>query len=187
MPSQITHLVVAKKYLEKHAQEIKDVQKFLDGNVVPDLVNDKTISHCGVRTEKRDVLKYNREKVNPEKFAATHNMNDDFNKGQYLHLYVDYQFYNVFLLEYHRREIDKEQRGTDLYETSRRDDLYLQQKYCVSYDDTSVASELYQINAAWDEENAEKRRQPEYKFTFPYDFMALEQFIEQVSNVVIPC
>ncbi|MBO4726038.1 MAG: hypothetical protein J5598_00365 [Clostridia bacterium] len=84
MPSQMTHLAIAKRYLEKHPQIIKDVQRFLDGNVLPDLNPDKAVSHCGDRSEKYDILKHNRKKVNPIKFMATHDMRDDLNKGQYL-------------------------------------------------------------------------------------------------------
>ena len=98
MPSQIIHLAIAKKYLEKHQHVMKDEQAFLDGNVLPDLGADKAVSHCGVRNEMHDLVKRNREKVNPNKFAETHDMSDCLNRGQYLHLYVDYQYYNVLLL-----------------------------------------------------------------------------------------
>lgn len=186
MPSQITHLAIAKRFLQKHAHLIKNVQRFLDGNVVPDLAANKAESHCGVRTEMHDIVKRNIEKVNPMKFAITHDMSDDFNKGQYLHLYVDDQFYNVFLLGYFKQYLASEQITTDMYETTRRDDVYLGRKYGVAYGDTSLECELQKINDIWDAENVEKRRQPDYKFTFPYDFTALDEFIEKMSDAIIP-
>ena len=97
MPSQITHLAVAKRYLEKHPQLVKDRQAFLDGNVLPDLADNKAESHCGVRTEKNSLVKRNAEKINLAKFIATHNLSDALNQGLYLHLYVDYYFYNDYL------------------------------------------------------------------------------------------
>ena len=180
----MTHLAVAKRYLEKHPQSIRDVQGFLDGNVIPDLHPDKAVSHCGVRTEKYDIVKRNREKVNPDKFAATHDMSDDLNRGQYLHLYVDYQYYNVFLLNFFQHT-EKEQTSIDLYETSRRDDAHLQKKYGVAYGDTTLGRELREINDIWDDEMVEIRQRPDYQFSMPYDLNALDTFIEQMSDVEI--
>ena len=186
MPSQIIHLAIAQKYLQKHPHAVKDVRKFFDGNVLPDLANDKAQSHCGIRTEMFDIVKRNREKVSPAKFAATHDMADDLNKGQYLHLYVDNKYYNDFLLKYFQQRLSGERIGTDMYETSRRDDAYLQQKYGVAYGDTHLESELRKINEIWDEENAIKRRQVGYEFTFPYGIKDLETFIDKMSDAQIP-
>lgn len=186
MPSQITHLAVAKRFIEKHPHVIKDMQRFFDGSVVPDLDPDKGKSHCGIRTEKHDILKYNREKVNPEKFLATHNLSDDFDKGQYLHLYVDYKCYNEFLLDYFQQDKPSKQINIDIYEASRRDDEYLSQKYGVTYADTNYARELEVLNATWDNEAAEKRREPGYCFDMPYDLDALENFIEKMSDTELP-
>ena len=168
MPSQITHLAIAKKYLKKHGRKIKDVQRFLDGNVMPDLATNKAESHCGIRTEMYNLVKRNAEKINPAKFIATHDMGDDFNKGQYLHLLVDDQYYNHFLLQYFQTNTNIEQTAIDMYEVSRRDDAYLQQKYEVAYTDTTVGPELQVINDVWDNEYAERRCQPGYRFVLPY-------------------
>ncbi len=186
MPSALTHLAVAKRFLEKHSHLIKNVQDFLDGNVLPDLNPDKAISHCGVRTETNDILKYNREKVNPWKFVETHNMNNDLNKGQYLHLYVDYEFYNVFLKNYMQGQKCGKQVGIDIYETTRRDDEYLRKKYGVEYTDASSGKEIIRLNSIWDSEYEIKRRQTGYKFIFPYSFDELDVFIEKMSDVEIP-
>ena len=185
MPSQITHLAVAKRYLEKHPQTITDVQAFYDGSVLPDLDPNKAVSHCGTRAEKNDIVKRNAEKVNPTKFVATHDMSDDLNRGQWLHLYVDYQYYNVFLLNYFKRT-EKDQTSIDLYETTRRDDAYMQKKYGVGYADTTVDGELQKINDIWDDEMVEIRRRPDYQFDFPYDLTALDAFIEQMADAEMP-
>ena len=185
MPSQMTHLAVAKRFLEKHPGLIQNVKRFLDGNVLPDLDTDKAASHCGVRTEKYDLVKRNREKVNPAKFAANHDLRDDLDKGQYLHLYVDDMYYNVFLLDYFKKT-ERKQTSTDMYEVTRRDDAYLQKKYGVAYSDTTLGRKLQIINDVWDEENAEKRRRPNYKFSIPYTIEEIDEFIEQMSDAVIP-
>ncbi len=186
MSSQITHLAVAKRYLEKHPYAIKNVQAFLDGNVAPDLAPNKAVSHCGKRTERGSMIKYNLEKVSPLNFLEIHDMTDDFNKGQYLHLYVDYECYNHFLFGYYQRATSSEQASVDMYEVSRRDDKYLRQKYGVDYFDTSLGKELQKINDEWDAEYVIKRQRPTYRFELPYDFQSLEQFIEQMSDVEIP-
>ena len=186
MPSQITHLAVAKKYLEKHPGQIKNLQQFLDGNVVPDLATNKAESHCGIRVETHDILKWNREKVNPNKFIETHDMSNDFNKGQYLHLYVDYCYYNDFLLWYFKKQQNGNQINADMYETTRRDEVYLQNKYGVNYGNTTLVRELELLNAGWDEEYVVKRQQIGYKFFIPYDFGALDNFIEKMASIEIP-
>ncbi len=186
MPSQITHLAIAKKYLEKHARLIKDVQRFLDGNVLPDLTTNKAISHYGTRTEARSILKYNREKVNANKFLREHDMSDDLNKGQYLHLIVDEKYYNEFLLNYFQKCVDSKQAQIDMYEVSRRDDVYIRERYGVGYSDSSFGDELKRINHAWDEEYLGKRRQIGYKFVFPYKVGKIDKFIEEMANIDIP-
>ena len=185
MSSQITHLAVAKRFVEKHPNLIKDVKRFYDGSVVPDLEPNKALSHYGVRTEKHDMIKYNREKVNPAKFLATHDLSDDFNKGWYLHLYVDYEYYNHFLAQYYQRATSGEQASIDMYEVSRRDDKYLSEKYGVSYYDTNFGAELQKINDEWDAECIVKRCRPNYGFNLPYDFATLDQFIEQMAETEI--
>ena len=132
-----------------------------------------------------DLVKRNREKVNPIKFVATHDMRDDLNKGQYLHLYVDDKYYNDLLLEYYKNT-EGNQTSTDMYETTRRDDAYLQQKYGVAYNDTTLGRELQLINDLWDVEHYKKRRRPDYRFSFPYDFAELDKFIEKMSDTMIP-
>ena len=187
MPSQMTHLAIAKRFLEKHPNVIKDVQRFLDGNVLPDLHSDKAVSHYGSRTERHDIIKYNREKVNPDKFLINRDMQDDLNKGVFLHLYVDYQYYNDFVAEYFKNiGSNRQQVAIDMYEVSRRDDAYLGEKYGVAYTDTTYGSELKCINDIWDQEHAERRRQKKYNFDYPYDFKAVDGFIEKMSDIIIP-
>ena len=73
-----------------------------------------------------------------------------------------------------------------MYEVSRRDDNYLREKYKVSFADSTMVAELQKINDLWDQEMVEQRRNPEYKFTFPYQAEELDQFIEKMAQVTIP-
>ena len=185
MPSQIIHLAIAKKYMQKHPGVIKDEQAFIDGNILPDLNPDKAVSHCGIRREMHDLVKRNQEKVNPQKFAETHDMSLELNQGQYLHLFVDYQYYNVMLVDYFR-EISIPQSSIDMYEVTRRDDKYLCNKYGVAYTDSTYHRELQNINDRWDCERAKERLSAGYHFNCVYSLEELERFIDEMSNVVIP-
>lgn len=179
MPSQITHLAIAKRYLEKHPGLIRDVQRFLDGSVLPDLDSNKERSHCGVRAERTNIVKRNLEKVDPQKFLDTHDMQDDLNKGWYLHLYVDYQYYNNFLKDYFRR-VGFVQSSIDMYETTRRDDKHLMERYRVAYTDTGYAPGLVEINLKWDREH-ERRHGHDYAYEIPYTLSELDAFVEEMS------
>ena len=188
MPSQITHLVIAKKYLAKNQglpSAIRDVKRFLDGTVLPDLDKNKSRSHYGVRTERTDMLKRNAEKVNPQKFLQTHDLSDDLDKGQYLHLYVDYQYYNVFLHDYYATSVGMDEDSNNMYQTTRRDDQYLIDRYHVAYDDTAYGAELREINAKWDREIAQ-RYGKNCPGRIPYSLPELESFIEAMASVKLP-
>lgn len=183
MPTQITHLAIAKRYLAQHPHQIKDTQRFLDGNVMPDLVPEKAAAHCGVRMEFKDLVKRNREKVNPELYRATHDMDDDFHKGWYLHLLTDDQFYNVFLREY-CAGVSIDQSSIDIFETTQRDNAYLIAKYGVSYNDVTDAQALIDINVAYEKDH-HQRYGYDYQFTMPYTLAELDAFIERIAQATI--
>ena len=187
MPSQIIHLAIAKRYLVKHHGVIKNVQLFMDGNVLPDLGADKSVSHCGVRTETHDLIKRNREKVNPQKFSREHDMTDDLNRGQYLHLLVDDAFYNDLLHDYFTT-VDMEQSSIDMYETTCRDEAFLMQKYHVKHQDSTYATELVGLSRAWDQDHARRRAKQgeQYHYVIPYDLSTLVEFVEKMSDVQFP-
>lgn len=94
MPGYVIHLVVAKRYKEKHSEDINEYNKFIEGVIYPDGVEDKSITHYGQKSSK----------VNLESFLENNEINDDFNKGYFLHLVTDYLFYNRFL-DYFTKDI----------------------------------------------------------------------------------
>ena len=83
-------------YIEQmtHPEEIKDHNKFIEGVIPPDGVTDKSITHYGPKSSK----------VNLKLFLESNEINDDFNKGYFLHLVTDYLFYNRFL-DYFSKDI----------------------------------------------------------------------------------
>lgn len=94
MPGYVIQLSVANRYIEKHPEEIKDHNKFIEGVISPDGVTDKSITHYGPKSSK----------VNLKLFLESNEINDDFNKGYFLHLVTDYLFYNRFL-DYFSKDI----------------------------------------------------------------------------------
>ena len=94
MPGYVIHLSVANRYIEKHPEEIKDHNKFIEGVISPDGVTDKSTTHYGPKSSK----------VNLKLFLESNEINDDFNKGYFLHLVTDYLFFNRFL-DYFSKDI----------------------------------------------------------------------------------
>lgn len=94
MPGYLIHLAVANQYIVKHPEDIKDYNKFIDGVIYPDGVTDKSTTHYGPKSSK----------VNLKLFLDNNKIDDDFNKGYFLHLVTDYLFYNRFL-DYFSKDI----------------------------------------------------------------------------------
>ena len=94
MAGYVIHLAVAEEYIRKHKDQIKDYNKFIEGVVYPDSVEDKSITHYGEKSSK----------VHLKDFLLEHELKDSFEMGYFLHLVTDYLFYNRFL-EYFSKEI----------------------------------------------------------------------------------
>lgn len=87
MASYVIHLAVGEEYLRNFPNEIKNYDDFVEGIIYPDLVKDKSLTHYGPKSSQ----------VNLRDFFNDRDINDDFNKGYFLHLVTDYLFYNKFL------------------------------------------------------------------------------------------
>lgn len=108
MPSWITHLVTAKRILNKI--EIKDKNSFLFGNIMPDVLNNYLVKDTNVHRDYHithftdDVIingiKY--EFPNPEKFLLEYKnkMNNPVIFGFYVHLLTDYFWNNLSYTNY---------------------------------------------------------------------------------------
>ena len=88
MAGYVIHLAVAEAYIKKHPKDIDDYNQFVEGVIFPDSVSDKSITHYGEKSSK----------VNLKWFLKENKINNDYNKGYFLHLVTDYIFYNKFLV-----------------------------------------------------------------------------------------
>ena len=174
MPCQITHLAIAKRYMEKHAG-IKKPRDFYDGNVLPDLAKgkDKEKSHYGNRSEQFDLRKRHREKVNPNKFLEENKLDSDMNRGIYLHLLTDYEFYCNFA-DFGFEELK------DFYYTTRYYREYIKDKYGVSLALTSYQQEFTDMWNVWVKHDDE-RWGGNYVGKLIFTLEELDDFIERIT------
>lgn len=112
MAGYVIHLAVAEEYIKKHKNQINDNDKFIEGVIYPDSVQDKSITHYGEKSSKTHL----------KDFLNEHEIEECFEKGYFLHLITDYLFYNNFL-EYFSKEIYND------YDVSNK---YLIEKYNVT-------------------------------------------------------
>ena len=96
MPGYTIHIAIAKKYIEKHKNEIKNEEEFTKGVIAPDMnekldgpAEDKRATHYG-KWGKYEVTTYIDEFLKDSKV----DMNQDYWKGYFLHLLTDHYFYN---------------------------------------------------------------------------------------------
>lgn len=87
MAGYIIHLAVGEEFLKNFPNEIKNYDDFIEGVIYPDSVKDKSLTHYGPKSSQ----------VNLRDFFNEREIEDDFNKGYFLHLVTDYLFYNKLL------------------------------------------------------------------------------------------
>ena len=100
MAGYVIHLAVGEEYLRIHPGDINDYNKFIEGIIYPDSVTDKSLTHYGPKSSQ----------VNLKKFFNDRDIEDDFNKGYFIHLVTDYLFYNKFLDVFSKKYIYNEKR-----------------------------------------------------------------------------
>ena len=97
MPGYTIHIIIAKEYIKKHPNEIKDIDEFIKGNISPDLTTDKNISHYGIWNDNTTEINFNKMKCDKKV-----DFKEDFWKGYFYHLFIDNKFYNdYFDIEWH--------------------------------------------------------------------------------------
>lgn len=85
MPGFVIHIAIGQEYLRKHNKNYS--KEFIKGTVEPDFTEDKTKTHYGKSP------KY----TNLKKFLDNNEIDNDYNKGIFLHLVTDYLFYNYYI------------------------------------------------------------------------------------------
>ncbi len=186
MACYLTHILIAKKYIECNKglpSQINDEQAFIDGNIMPDLADNKEVSHYGIRMEKENMAKRCQEKVNPQRFINEHGIHNEQDLGWYLHLLVDDIYYNKFLNHYISGVSYREGERVLSFLTERESE-YLLSKYDVSLDDSTHKKRLKELTKEWQEIIFNKYGKDDGE-AVPYTFEELEVFINQMANVKI--
>lgn len=89
MPGYVIHLAVAKEYIRNF--RVNNEEEFLKGTLAPDLLSingDKRETHYSDSNVSSD--------VNLSKFLKSNKINNSYMEGYFLHLIVDYLFYNKY-------------------------------------------------------------------------------------------
>jgi hypothetical protein len=142
MPSYNIHLAVAKRFMELHKGQIKNVRDFYSGNIAPDITNDKSESHfSGGSINTENLLANVKNKVILEK-VFLHKYETDFDKGRLLHLLTDYEFYNHFFTPQDIGDRTYKIFSRDLYGSYNYVNPWIEKKYNISYDDTVYADRM---------------------------------------------
>ncbi len=87
MAGYVIHLAVGEEFLRNYPNEINNYNDFVEGIIYPDSVTNKSLTHYGPKSSM----------VNLKEFFKDRDINNDFDKGYFLHLVTDYLFYNKFL------------------------------------------------------------------------------------------
>ena len=176
------HLAVAKRYLEKQGG-IENIKDFYDGNIIPDLAEDKEATHYGVRSEKQNILKRNFEKVNPEKFLEVNALDNDLNRGRFLHLVTDWEYYNNLLPKDRLQKMSFIEYGKSQVITRVLFTEQLIKKYDVSPSMVSFEKKLKEQMAKTKKEDSERFRSEKLDGEPFYTAQELDEFIERVSSI----
>lgn len=112
MPGFTIHMAIAKQYIAKHENEIKNEEEFIKGSIAPDLTKnfdgpseDKSKAHYG-KWGKYEVTTYIDQFLNDNKVDMT----QDYWKGYFCHLLSDHYFYNKYFKEEHQEMIKNNDR-----------------------------------------------------------------------------
>lgn len=112
MPGFTIHIAIAKQYMKKHKNEIKNEKEFIKGAIAPDMnekldgpAEDKSKNHYG-KWGKYEVTTYINEFLEDCKV----DMENDFWKGYFFHLLTDHYFYSKYFYKEHQEIIKNNDR-----------------------------------------------------------------------------
>lgn len=116
MAGYVIHLAVAEIFYRKHSKKIKRKEEFIRGTLAPDGTKNKNTTHFGVYASDVDLAK----------FLEKHTIEEDYYLGYFIHLLVDYFFYNRYFNILEIRKV-----GNELYEDYDVLNKRLLEKYAV--------------------------------------------------------
>lgn len=120
------HIAIGKEYLKKN--NIKDTTSFMKGIIDPDFGNKKATHYSGEQ-DKNNLISYLANKVDLYKYLLEHDIDSDYEKGVFLHLITDYEFFNHFFDKNYLSHINYEDFCKDLYYSYDVNNEYLLNKY----------------------------------------------------------
>jgi len=112
MPGFTIHIAIAKEYMKKNKNEIKNEEEFIKGVIAPDMnekldgpAEDKSKNHYG-KWGKYEVTTYIDEFLKDTKV----DMAQDFWKGYFMHLLTDHYFYIKYFKKEHEEIVKNNDR-----------------------------------------------------------------------------
>jgi len=187
MASQFTHLAIAKLFIQNNPGLIKNETAFYDGSILPDLTENKqNNSHYEDRSEKVDLIKRHREKVNPAAFLNANKLDNDLNRGVYLHLLTDWEYYNNHMDHDYLRSVQLPEAIRDFIYTSNMLDEHITKKYGISPNLLSIKQQYYKTRAEWEQTDMKRYGtiNPIGKLLLTPD--QIDEFIMRMSRVTLP-
>lgn len=169
------HLAIAKIYIEKN--NISDTEDFYNGTMDPDLSNDKSISHYTNVKDKSELLSYLEGKVVLNDYLSDNDINNDYNKGIFLHLITDYLFFNDFFDVNYLKNTNYDMFVKDLYYSYSYINDYLHNKYLLGL---SKYEEKINANII---KNIKEKKLEDLNGSNILSFDKLDFFIERVSDI----
>jgi len=184
MASVLAHLAIAKEYIRKNPEGVKNHQEFYDGSVMADLHVDKDFTHyLGKYENETDLVRRFKEKFNVEKFARHCKFDRDMNLAMLLHLFSDRSFFNELFPKEYLQTVSLKQFRADYSHVMDAHETFITEKYGVSFDMVSpeVGKALNQSLAEYKAKNAGKQVATDAKLV--YSEKDLAKFIDFASSV----
>lgn len=124
------HKLIAMKYIEKHS-DVDNIEGFYKGCIIPDLVEDKKISHYSDYTKQdfSDLPEAFKYKTMLNWYLKEHRIDSSYELGMFLHLVTDYLWFNKFIDKEYLSNTTFEKFQTDYYYSLDIVDSYIEDKY----------------------------------------------------------
>ena len=90
MPSFAMHYAIAKEYCKKNNQS--NCMDFFSGSLMPDLMQDKNRTHYVTPPKGQSIEEIIKSKIGIAEYVKNNTVDNDFSRGEFLHLLTDYAF-----------------------------------------------------------------------------------------------
>jgi hypothetical protein len=129
------HLAVAKLYVQKNPAEITNEREFFNGSIAPDLTDDKAKTHYSLPPSGTDLISNIQNKVNINELYKLP-IDNDFQKGVFLHLLTDYMFYKYYFSAEFLQNTTHAEYSANLYASYNFTNDWLERNYQIKKGDT---------------------------------------------------